>query len=100
EVLHVDAARRARMALRTMREIQMAAGATKAAFQRRAVQLVQLRRGRIEHQVLRSALGVVAAGVGQGLEQAYGFRTAHGTILCRQTTTVPACATEPQNTCR
>jgi hypothetical protein len=70
EARHIDAARRARVALRAVRKIQVTTGAAKAVFQRRAVQLVKLRRGRIDHQVLRRALGVIAAGVRQGLEQA------------------------------
>jgi hypothetical protein len=59
----------------------MPARASKPAFQRRTVQLVQLRRGRIDHQVLRRALGKVAAGVRQGLKEADTVR-AHGLILC------------------
>jgi hypothetical protein len=46
----------------------MAAGATKAAFQGRAIELVELRGRRVDHQVLRRALAKIAAGVRQGLE--------------------------------
>src|SRR5574337_156855 len=90
EVFHVDATRGACAALLAMRKIQMAAGATEAAFERGAIQLVELRRRRIEYQVLGGALGVVAAGMRQGLEQADRIGAAHGLILCRLGGAVPA----------
>ncbi len=59
----------------------MTASATKAALQRRAVQLIELRRSRIEHQILCRTLGVIAARVGQRLEKS-NLVGAHGLILC------------------
>ena len=59
----------------------MATGAAKATLKRRTIQLVELWGSRIDHQILRRALGVVAARVRQRLEQA-DLIGAHTPILC------------------
>src|SRR3546814_8054794 len=82
-VSQVDSAWRSCAALQALLKIQMAAGTAKAVLQRGAIQLVEIGCRRIQHQVLRLAVGVVAARMGQGLEQADLVGAAHEAILCR-----------------
>ena len=76
----VDAAGSARMTAGTLWQVQMSARAAEAARECRAVQLSQVWCSRVQDKVLRRALGEVAAGVWQGLEQTDAVR-AHGAIL-------------------
>jgi hypothetical protein len=82
EAFHVDAAGRAGPAAAAIGEVQVPAGAAEAALQRRPVQLVQVRGGRIDDQVLRRAVGKIPAGVRQGLEKADAVG-AHGRFYVR-----------------
>jgi len=79
EAVHVDAAGHAGLAGAALGEVEVPAGAAETLGERRAVQLVEIRRAGIDHEVLRRPLGEVAAGVRQGLEQADAV--GHGDVI-------------------
>lgn len=72
ERLHRDAAGNAGGAAGALRAVDVAAGAAKSLRERAVVDLRQFGRTGVDHEVLRRAFGVVAAGVGQGLEKSDG----------------------------
>ena len=65
-----NAAGDAGAATRAVRDVDVAAGAPIAALQAEFVELVQMRRARIDDQILGRAFGKITAGMRQGLEQA------------------------------
>ncbi len=78
-----NAARDARLAARAVRVVDVSARATVAAQHRKVVKLRQLRRARIDHEILGRALAVVTARVRQSLEQADDIRAHAASLLVR-----------------
>jgi len=79
ETLDVNAAGYAGLAGGALGQVEVTAGAAKALGECRPVELVEIGRARVDHEILRRPLGEIAAGVRQGLEQA--DTVGHGDVI-------------------